>query len=73
MPDKVTGEMVPVGKRGYQQSYSVAVYRPSGKVDLRVMQENYVFLNLKMTEAETEELITRLQYALFQAREVRSG
>lgn len=47
---------------GYQ--YRIKMYDGSGKVDLYVQGQNSL-INLKMSKEETEELIVRLQYALY--------
>jgi hypothetical protein len=71
---KITQEAVRVLKRAYDQSYRISVYDGSAKVDLFVYDHGgYEAVNLKMSEAECEELITRLSFALHQAREARNG
>lgn len=71
---KLSQEAVKIVKRGYDQAYRVHAYTGSAKIDLNVHDfSDYSFVNLKMSEAECEELITRLTFALHQAREARNG
>lgn len=75
---KISQEIIPVKKRNYSQAYRVHVYEFSGKVDLQTWDHSSGaakngYVNLKMSEEECEELITRLTFALHQAREVRDG
>jgi hypothetical protein len=67
MADVDQGEKVFVTARKYPEHYySVRVYKPSHKVDLRVIQ-GMESVALKMSKAEVEELIVRLQFAIMDA------
>lgn len=71
---KISQPVVKTKNRGYNQEYKVHVYEKSAKVDLQIFDPAVsIATNLKLSETECEELITRLTFALHQGREARNG
>ena len=66
--NKIYGENIAPRERGYSQNYAVHVWPDHVKIDLWIAGSNGYEVILKLSEAECEELITRLTYALLQGR-----